>query len=69
MISIITVPVALGGLSTAVALFGTVSAVVRPRRMWAASAARPARGARLLGVLLPAYGLYVAYPVLGGIAG
>ncbi|GAA2237494.1 MULTISPECIES: hypothetical protein [Streptomyces] len=57
-------------LFAAVAVLGVVSAVVRLRRMRTAHRRRPLPGwTRLLGVLLAAYGLYVAYRVVDVAAG
>ncbi|GAA2565477.1 MULTISPECIES: hypothetical protein [Streptomyces] len=54
---------------TAIAALGTVSAVMRLRRMWSTHQRRflPV-WTRFLGLLLALYGLYVAYRVINGMA-
>lgn len=52
---------------TAIAALGTVSAVVRVRRMWNTHQRRTLpMWTRFLGLLLALYGLYVVYCVING---
>ncbi|MGC2997890.1 hypothetical protein ACPF8X_05650 [Streptomyces sp. G35A] len=52
---------------TAIAALGTVSAVVRLRRMWNTRRRRTLPAwTRFLGLLLALYGLYVVYCVING---
>ncbi|MFG3716322.1 hypothetical protein ACGF8D_00755 [Streptomyces massasporeus] len=61
---------ALFWLFVAVAGLGLVSTVARLRSAWAAHRLLPLAGwTRLLGTLLAAYGLYVAYRVVDGLPG
>ncbi|CAL9672350.1 hypothetical protein SUDANB176_07495 (plasmid) [Streptomyces sp. enrichment culture] len=54
---------------TAIAALGTVSAVVRLRRMWNTHQRRALPAwTRFLGLLLALYGLYVVYCVVTGMA-